>query len=165
MKNHAFTSPTRGKLTAHEVIEDISRYLHEDPESFYRLVIGSDSHERRIEGEKVANYVTAIVVHRQGKGGRYYWRNGTKEKVHNLRQKIYRETQLSLEAAENLVPEIRKSLNGSHNWDLEIHIDVGTVGPTRDMIKEVVGMVIGSGYTARTKPDSYGACSVADKHT
>ena len=165
MKNHLFTSPTRGKLTAQDVIKDISRYLHEDPQCFYRLVIGYDSHERRIQGEKVANYVTAIVVHRVGHGGRYYWHNGTKEKVHSLRQKIYKETQLSLEAAEKLVPAIRRELNGSHNWDLEIHIDVGTVGPTRDMIKEVVGMVVGSGYTAKTKPDSYGACSVADKHT
>ena len=165
MNTQYFTSPTKGKLTAESVIQDINDYLHEDPESFYRLVIGSDSHERRINGEKVANYITAVVVHRQGKGGRYYWKNGTKEKVHSLRQKIYKETQLSLETAEVLVPEIRKSLSDSHNWDLEIHIDVGTVGPTRDMIKEVVGMVVGSGYTARTKPDSYGACSVADKHT
>lgn len=165
MKSDHFTSPTKGKLTAQALIHDINQYLHEDPQSFYRLVIGSDSHERRINGEKVANYVTAVVVHRVGRGGRYYWKNGTKEKVHSLRQKIYRETQLSLETAEELVPQIRKSLNGSHNWELELHIDVGTSGPTREMIKEVVGMVVGSGYTAKTKPDSYGACSVADKHT
>jgi len=33
------------------------------------------------------------------------------------------------------------------------------------MIKEVVGMVTGNGFTAKTKPDSYGASKVADKHT
>jgi predicted RNase H-related nuclease YkuK (DUF458 family) len=42
---------------------------------------------------------------------------------------------------------------------------VGPVGKTRDMIKEVVGMVNGNGFVAKTKPDSWGASSVADKHT
>lgn len=160
-----FISPSKGKLTLSRVVEDIADYLHEDPESFYRLVIGTDSQERRINGKKVANFITALVVHRVGKGGRYYWKNGSREKVHNLRQKIYKETQLSLETAEVVVPHIRKSLNGSRNWDLEIHIDVGDVGDTRDMIKEVVGMVVGNGYKARTKPNAYAAASVADKHT
>jgi len=29
----------------------------------------------------------------------------------------------------------------------------------------VVGMVVGSGFDARIKPDSYGAMTVADKYT
>ena len=33
------------------------------------------------------------------------------------------------------------------------------------MIKEVVGMVTGSGYVAKTKPNAYAASYVADKHT
>ncbi len=164
-KHDYFISPTKGKLSSESVIKDINLFLHEDPVCFYRLVIGSDSQEHYIKGVKTANFVTAIVIHRVGKGGRYYWKNGIKEKVYNLRQKIYRETQLSLETAEKIVPSIRKSLNGSHNWELEIHIDVGEVGETRSMIKEVVGMVVGNGYKACTKPDSYAACSVADKHT
>lgn len=164
-KGAYFISPTRGKLSLQEVVEDISTYLHEDPQSYYRLVIGSDSQERRLGSEKKANYITAVVVHRVGRGGRYYWKNGTNERVFNLRQKIYRETQLSIETAQHVVPFIREKLNGSHNWELEIHIDVGEAGDTREMIKEVVGMVTGSGYTARTKPDSYAACTVADKHT
>jgi predicted RNase H-related nuclease YkuK (DUF458 family) len=32
------------------------------------------------------------------------------------------------------------------------------------MIREVVGMVVGNGYTAKTKPESFAASSVADKH-
>ena len=41
----------------------------------------------------------------------------------------------------------------------------GEYGDTRDMIKEVVGMVTGNGYVAKTKPEAYGASYVADKHT
>ena len=67
--------------------------------------------------------------------------------------------------AQEFLPSLNKKLNGNHNYELEIHIDVGRVGETRDMIKEVVGMVTGNGFTAKTKPDSYGASKVADKHT
>ena len=63
-----------------------------------------------------------------------------------------------------IVPEIRKRVSPK-KYDLEIHIDVGPLGPTREMIREVVGMVNGSGFTAKTKPESWGATSVADKHT
>ena len=63
------------------------------------------------------------------------------------------------------MPKINTRLNGNGSYELEIHIDVGRSGETRDMIKEVVGMVTGNGYTAKTKPDSYGASKVADKHT
>jgi predicted RNase H-related nuclease YkuK (DUF458 family) len=44
-------------------------------------------------------------------------------------------------------------------------MDVGTRGDTRDLIREMVGMVAGSGYDALIKPDSFGATKVADKFT
>jgi len=64
------------------------------------------------------------------------------------------------------VPLIKRALNGtSSTYNLEIHVDVGDHGQTRDMIKEVVGMVTGNGFVAKTKPQAYGATYVADKHT
>jgi predicted RNase H-related nuclease YkuK (DUF458 family) len=160
-----FQSPTYGQRDLTEVIRDIVAFLDEDNQSQYRLVIGTDSHERKIDGEKVANFVTAIVMHRIGKGGRYFWRNGRHEKVNSLRHKIFTETSLSLETASVLVPELNRALASKKNWELEIHIDVGTIGDTREMIKEVVNMVIGNGYKARTKPESFAASTVADKYT
>jgi len=71
---------------------------------------------------------------------------------------------MSLDFAENVVPKLRAIISHA-KYDLEIHIDVGALGPTRDMIREVVGMVNGNGFTAKTKPESWGASSVADKHT
>ena len=46
-----------------------------------------------------------------------------------------------------------------------IHGYFGERGDTREMIKEVVGMVTGNGFVAKTKPEAYGASYVADKHT
>lgn len=160
-----FTSPTLGKLSLDQVISQIISYLADDPKSSYRLVIGSDSQAKLIDHQKLTNFVSAIVVHRIGKGGRYFWQNGLIIKTHSLREKIYKETTLSLELASKLVPKLNRKLNGTKNWELEIHIDVGRIGETRNMIKEVVGMVVGNGYTAKTKPESYAASSIADKHT
>lgn len=160
----SFKSPTQGELPLKAVIREIVNFLCQDQESKYKLVIGTDSQERYFKGEKQANFVTAVVVHRKGKGGRYFWKNGTRKKVSSLRQKIYTETALSLEVASQVVPLLKRQLNGANNWNLEIHIDVGDSGDTRTMIREVVGMVTGNGFAAKTKPDSYAASSIADKH-
>ncbi|MCG2691292.1 ribonuclease H-like YkuK family protein, partial [Microgenomates group bacterium] len=109
--------------------------------------------------------VTAIVIHKLGHGGKYFWQGKIVPTTHTLRDKIYAETIQSIELAGRFLPKLNQRLNGNAGYELEIHIDVGRVGETRDMIKEVVGMVTGNGYTAITKPDSYGASKVADKHT
>lgn len=159
-----FISPTKGELTSFQVISEISEFVGEDTHSRYKVVIGTDSQTRRINGEAEIDFVTAVVVHRVGRGGRYFWRKVKEKKKYVLRDKIYTETLMSLELAQEFVPNLRRELPAGM-YDLEIHIDVGALGPTRDMIREVVGMVWGSGYTAKTKPESYGAFVVADKHT
>lgn len=165
MGNGIFNSPTKGQLNLEELIQEVALFIGEDRKADYKLVIGSDSHTHRENGLKTVDFVTAVVIHRVGKGGRYFWRKVRKEKIGSLRDKIYEETTLSLEMAQKLVPKLKEALIGLAPYELEIHIDVGEGGPTREMIKEVVGMVTGSGYTAKTKPESYGAYVVADKHT
>lgn len=159
-----FTSPTKGKMTPVEAITEISRFINEEPEKFYRIVIGSDSQAKRVNGKSQIDFVTALIVHREGSGARYFWKKERVDRVPVLREKIYTETQMSLATAQELVPLLRETISPS-KYDFEIHIDVGPLGPTRDMIKEVVGMVNGNGFKAKTKPDSWGASSVADKHT
>lgn len=163
--NGSFNSPSKGQVTAEAMIADISGFVDEEPASFYRLVIGTDSQERRVNGASEIDFVTAVIIHRTGKGARYFWKkvkkNGFKPV---LRDKIYSETLMSLDCAQSIVPTIRKLISPA-KYDLEIHIDVGPLGPTREMIREVVGMVNGNGFTAKTKPDSWGASKVADKHT
>jgi len=163
-ENLIFINPSSGKVTAPEMIKLISSFVEEDPGSFYRLVIGTDSQTKRTNGEAEVDFVSAIIVHRQGKGARYFWRKTKSNKVPVLRDKIYTETQMSLDLAEKIVPFIRQAITPAR-YDLEIHIDVGSLGPTREMIREVVGMVNGNGFTAKTKPESWGASCVADKHT
>src|SRR3989344_9227653 len=163
-----FESITHGQLNSRQVLDTIKEFLEEKPYDDYSLVIGTDSHE--LNGSSLSNrkinLVTAILVHRRGFGGKYFWTRKNVGNIRSLREKIYAETLLSLDFAYNFVPELKKTLNGnSPNYNLEIHIDVGEHGDSRDMIKEVVGMVTGNGFVAKTKPYAYGASYVADKHT
>mgnify|MGYP001306786200 CR=1 FL=1 len=159
-----FTSPTMGKLTPSQAVKEISKFINDEPERFYRVVIGSDSQAKHTKGVGEINYVTALIVHRTGSGARYFWKKVKMQKVPVLRDKIYTETSMSLATAEEIVPLLREAVSPA-KYDLEIHIDVGSIGPTREMIKEVTGMVQGNGYKAKTKPESWGASTVADKHT
>lgn len=159
-----FFSPSKGELTVTELILEISEFIKEKGDHLYRLVIGTDSQIRGSNGASEIFFVTAVVIHRIGFGGRYFWSREKRAQKMFLRDRIYTETLLSLSLAENLIPLIRRAVPDGL-YDLEIHIDVGPNGATRDMIKEVVGMVSGNGYVAKTKPDSYGAYVVADRHT
>lgn len=161
--SNIFHNPTLGELSFDKVIDEVKSYLEEEPEQSYSLVIGTDSQDKDRVG---MDFVTAIVVRRIGFGGRYFWKREKKDNIHTLRNKIYTETMLSLNLATEFVPKLKYALNGkTPTYDLEIHIDVGERGETRDMIKEVVGMVNGNGFKAKTKPEAYGASTVADKHT
>jgi uncharacterized protein len=163
-ENSSFYSPTRGSLSVDEMIFDISKFMDEDLSSFYTLIIGTDSQVKHSNGQTEVDFVTAVIVYRQKKGARYFFRKEKQHKKPILRDRIYTETLMSLDLAKVLVPQIHESIS-QEKYDLEIHIDVGPNGPTREMIREVVGMVTGSGYVAKTKPESWGASSVADKHT
>jgi uncharacterized protein len=169
--NLMFQSITHGNLKTEEIIKFIKEFLEESPNSEYSLVIGTDSHEKNGEKKggtdaKKINLVTAVLIHRKGFGGKYFWVRKELGNIHTLREKIYAETITSLNFATSFVPLLKKNLNGhSPNYNLEIHVDVGEHGDTREMIKEVVGMVTGNGFVAKTKPEAYGASYVADKHT
>ena len=66
-KKYKFISPTKGELGVSQVISEIEDFVNEEPRSFYRLVIGSDSQTKAINGKAEINFVTAIVVHRRGR--------------------------------------------------------------------------------------------------
>ncbi len=143
------------------VVKDIVAYIIEEPRARYDVIIGTDS-----QGRVIVDFVTAIVVHRVGHGGRYFWQRSHKGPIHSLREKLYTETMLSIETAERFTQLLKEELaaHPSVIYNFEIHVDAGENGPTRDVLREVVGMVRGYGYYVRTKPQSYCASSVADRH-
>ena len=155
-----FNSPSFGLLTLDEVRGKILEFMDADPQARYRLVIGTDSQTKN--GGDI-DFVTAYVIHRAGSGGIYFWKRTVEHKPLVLRQRIYTEASISLVAATEFLASFKK--NGISDYEVEIHVDVGTVGETRAVLAEVVGMVRGSGFAVKTKPEAYGASKVADRHT
>lgn len=143
-----------------QVRERILKFLASDPEKKYQLVIGTDSQPHNGAG---VDFVTAIVIHRIGVGGIYFWKRTVNKKHYVLRQRMYEEATMSLAMAETVLVLLHK--DGITKYDVEIHVDIGKFGDTREMIAEIVGMIRGSGYTVKTKPESYAASKVADRYT
>src|SRR5690606_29562033 len=110
-----------------------------------------------------AEFVSAIVVHRKRSGGIYFWTKKIEAHMHSLRQRIFEEALLSLKLAEMLIQKLKEK--NVLQFNLSIHVDVGPNGETKKMVQEIVGMIKGNGFDVKTKPDSYAASSVADRHT
>ena len=159
-----YISPTKGPLTAAQVLDDVAFFVREDTRYPYRIIIGADSQNR-----SNTEFVVAIIAHRVGNGGRYYWQRISMPKIMDLRPRIYQEALLAIHVANELFEQFEEKLDEIYDLsikpELEIHVDIGRHGKTRELIKEVVGMIQGNGYQAKIKPDSFGASKIADRYT
>ncbi len=159
-----FNSSLGLKMTVRQVADEIVRFMKAEPKRKYKIMVGTDS-ERLMDGR--ADFVTAAVVHRVGNGGRYFWRRAQLGKFHTLRDRIIREVLISIDLGKGILTELRNLSDKSGampEWDFEIHADVGENGPTKAMIQEVVGMIRAHDFEPITKPASYAASNVADRH-
>lgn len=82
-----FNSSLGLRLTAPEVVREVIAYMGADLTRKYKVTIGTDS---ELLSTKQADFVTAIVVHRIGNGGRYFWRRFELGKFHTLRDRMIR---------------------------------------------------------------------------
>lgn len=153
-----FNSPNGKSFPYQELIKELLFYIKSDSQEKYKVIIGTDS-----ANHGTTDFVSAIVVYRVGHGGRFFWRRVNQKKINSLRQRIYQEVMISLKLAEDILFNL--SQNKDINFDFEVHVDVGSQGKTKDMLQEIIGMVRGSGFNIRTKPESYGASKVADRFT
>ncbi len=148
------------KMSPEQIVREMISFMQADAARKYKITIGSDS-ERKSSGS--ADFVTAIVIHRVGNGGRYFWRRTVLDrKFHTLRDRIWEEVIMSLDVAREFLAAAKQF--NMPQYDFEIHVDVGENGATRVMIQELVGMVRANHFEAKTKPDSYAASKVADRH-
>jgi len=155
-----YESPTYGKVDLEQLKKIVSNYMAVDKKAKYEIIVGTDS--QKIEKNKY-DFVSALIIHRVGLGGIYFWKRMVQDKKISLKERIYQEATMSLVTSENFVQFFKT--NGISKYDIQIHVDIGHNGETRELITEVVGMIRGSGYEVRIKPDSYGASKVADKYT
>ena len=159
-----FFNPTKGDLSFDEMLDEIFLYIEEDPKYNYEIIVGCDS-----SSSEEPSFPIAIVVLKKGAGGRFFLRKVkyNKRKFYNLHERILEEVLLSCRLALELRDAINKrviKMPSSLNYEFEyIHADVGANGATKDMIKEIVGLIKGNGFEAKIKPEAYVASIVADR--
>ena len=142
------------------LVKKIGQFIKESPDYNYQVFVGTDSETKK--GSEV-DFVTAIVTHRLGQGGTYLWFRESIKKKYSLQERIGEEASRSVQLAWRLRDAFKS--NGLAGYEPEVHMDVGEKGKTREMIRWVVGMVKGSGFIVKIKPDSFAASKVADRHT
>ena len=143
--------------------------MKQAPHNEYRLSIGTDSQV----GTNVTVFVTAIHLHKIGKAQPVFYNTDFPRPLLSLREKIYYETSKTLELAswftdekmDRLVNCILTTMGRPGDIHFEFHIDVGTIGPTRELINEMVAMANSTGFEPKIKPESYAASCYANRYT
>ncbi|MEX2052768.1 MAG: ribonuclease H-like YkuK family protein [Candidatus Paceibacterota bacterium] len=160
-----FISPSRGKRDFFQVVDDVVEFINEDSKSKYAVVVGTDSEGlTQANGRPgIAEFVSVVTVHRVGKHGRFFWKRMSGVVTYDRHDRMLKEASFSLELAQRVVAQLRGKLSDD-KYEFEIHLDIGQNGPTKIMIQEIVGMITGSGFKAKIKPDSYAANKVADRY-
>jgi len=159
-----FYNPTRGNLSFNGVIKELVNYILEKQEKFYDIIVGCDS-----SSGLSPYFPIAIVILRVGEGGRFFLKRVKypAKKFYNFHQRVLEEVLLSCELAlslrENLEKEVKKPPHISNYQFRYIHADVGENGATKDMIREVTGLIRGNGFEPKIKPEAYVASTVADR--
>ena len=162
-----FYNPTKGNLLVEEVIEEMIGYIQEKPERFYDIIVGCDSSS----GEE-PNFPVAVAILRVGEGGRFFLKKikyplAVNKKFVNWRSRILEEVLLSCDLALSLRENFEKQTQEKNlNYQFRyIHADIGENGQTKDMIKELTGLIIGNGFEPKIKPEAYVASVVADRYS
>ncbi|MCL5016103.1 MAG: ribonuclease H-like YkuK family protein [Patescibacteria group bacterium] len=148
------------KFSVSGVIESAIGFMKQDPERSYKIMIGTDS---ALYNSTDADFVTAIVIHRIGKGARYFWRRSELKNFHTLRDRMIKEAMMSIDVAQQILSYLKEAK--APDFDFEIHIDVGSNGETKTVMQEVVGLIRANNFEVKTKPESCAASNVADRYT
>lgn len=152
----AFKTAAGDYLDDRALIQAITDFIQSDDRFDYRVLVGTDSEVQ----EGSIDFVSAIVVHRVGRGARYFWRRTIVTERFELRQRLWEEALMSLDVSQQLL-ELLHHLDGSFRF--ELHLDLGTVGKSHSVVREITNMVRSYGVAYKLKPESYAASKIADR--
>jgi len=167
-----FYNPTRGNLSMKEVLEEMIGYIKEKPEKFYDIIVGCDS-----SSGKDPTFPVVVAILRLGEGGRFFLKKikypeNENKRFRHWRNRILQEVLLSCDLAlflrENFKKRIKKLSFNDLTFQYQfryIHADIGENGQTKDMVRELTGLIRGNGFEPKIKPESYIASVVADRYS
>ena len=133
-------------------IPDILQFVAEASRDGQAVHIGTDS----LQSGRFTQFVTVVVVLTPRKGGRVAYRREIAPRITSLRERLLKEVWKSVDLGlqfTSIVP-----------GDLTVHIDANPVvaHTSSAYVQELVGLVVGQGFKALIKPESWAASHAAD---
>ena len=133
-------------------IDDLVALVREATKGGQELHVGCDS----LQTGRYTQFVVVVVTHTPGKGGRVAYSREVVPRITSLRERLFREVWQSVQVAMELSPVA--------GGPVTIHIDANT--DARHMsaryVEELAGLVMGQGFKALVKPESWAASHAAD---
>ena len=132
-----------------------------------KVYLGCDSRVKFNEqGERLAQYTTAIVVHIDGcRGGKIFYTNETERDLSPTRKKPSVRLMTEVYKVSSLYLDMIDKVDSCIELDIEVHLDIN---PNKEykssaIVTEALGYVRGVCQTeAKVKPEAFAASSVAD---
>lgn len=150
-------SLTYGEVNFNNMVEIIKKYVNEKPEDKYKISVGTDS-----QNFNLTKVVIVVAINRIGKGGIFFYDVKRVKKITNIHQKIFYETDLSLNLATKILEKFHME---DFNYNIDIHVDAGEHGPSSKLIPEITSWINSLGFDCKTKPYSYVASSIANRYS
>ena len=133
-------------------IPDILQFVAQASKDGQAVHIGTDSLQTR----RFTQFVTVVVILTPRKGGRVAYRRDVVPRITSLRERLLKEVWKSVD----LGLQFTSIVNG----ELTVHIDANPVVAYKSSayVQELVGLVVGQGFKALIKPESWAASHAAD---
>ena len=142
----------RWRTLNEDKIPGIVQFVKEAADAGQAVHIGTDS----LQTGRFTQFVTVIAVLTPYKGGRAAYSREVVPRINSLRERLLKETWRSVEIGIELHPVVPGNLT--------IHVDANPIikHASSKYVQELVGMVVGNGFKALIKPDSWAATHCAD---
>jgi hypothetical protein len=139
--------------TLNEVkIPDILQFVADASRDGQAVHVGTDS----LQTGRLTQFVTVVVVLTPRKGGRVAYRREVVPRIASLRERLLKEVWKSVDLGLQFSPIVK--------GELTVHIDANPVVAHQSSayVQELVGLVVGQGFKALIKPESWAASHAAD---
>ena len=139
--------------TLNEVkILDILQFVCDATKDGQAVHVGTDS----LQTGRLTQFVTVVVILTPRKGGRVAYRKETVPRITSLRERLLKEVWKSVDLGLHFSPIVK--------GELTVHIDANPVVAHKSSayVQELVGLVVGQGFKALIKPESWAASHAAD---
>jgi predicted RNase H-related nuclease YkuK (DUF458 family) len=140
------------------LLETIDSTIFDEIQAFGkpRICIGTDS---QVKGSLV-EFATVILFLRKGRGGFMYVNKELLSLKLNIRERMMKEVNKSIEIAYSLNEILQK-----YDIKPEIHVDINTSQNHKSNValQDAMGYIKGMGYDFRAKPDAIASTNCANK--